>query len=156
GGVTNVDVPAATSGIYVARALMHYTIPLSAETTLVTRNPLSLAPVAAVRRLELRAGKLSAIDFFDLSPVARDSHSQFANAAIVNNGAYDYASDPLGYTYGLVAEYFDRAWALRAGELLVPLDPGAPRPTWDLARARSENVELELHVSLFNRPTELR
>ena len=48
---------------------------------------------------------MSTVDFFDLNSVGSDSHLQFMNWAIVNNGAYDYAADTRGYTYGLVAEY---------------------------------------------------
>ena len=40
---------------YVSRVMLHYTIPLSKETTEATRNPLSLASTVPVRRLELRA-----------------------------------------------------------------------------------------------------
>ena len=47
---------------------------------------------------------MSTVDFFDLNSVGSDSHLQFMNWAIVNNGAYDYAADTRGYTYGLVAE----------------------------------------------------
>ncbi len=122
-GFTNVDVvrnPTLGEDPYVARVMLHYTIPLSKETTEATRNPLSLASTVPVRRLELRVGKMSTVDFFDLNSVGSDSHLQFMNWAIVNNGAYDYAADTRGYTYGLVAEYYDKSWAARFGEMLMP------------------------------------
>jgi hypothetical protein len=100
--------------------MLHFTIPLSKETTEATRNPLSLASTVPVRRLELRVGKMSTVDFFDLNSIGSDSHLQFMNWAIVNNGAYDYAADTRGYSYGLVAEYFARSWAARFGEMLMP------------------------------------
>ena len=113
--------------------MLHYTIPLSRETTEATRNPLSLASTIPVRRLELRAGKISTADFFDLNSAGSDSHLQFMNWAAVNNGAYDYAADTRGYTYGLVAELYSKAWAARFGEMLMPTVANGIKLDWDLA-----------------------
>ncbi len=38
------------------------------------------------------------VDFFDNNSVGSDSHLQFTNWAIDNNGAYDYAANTRGYT----------------------------------------------------------
>ena len=149
-GFTNVDVvrnPTLPEAPYVSRVMLHYTIPLSKETTEATRNPLSLASTVPVRRLELRLGKMSTVDFFDLNAIGSDSHLQFMNWAIVNNGAYDYAADTRGYTYGLVAEYYDKAWAARFGETLMPTVANGIKLDWDLARARGENFEFEYHTA---------
>jgi high affinity Mn2+ porin len=151
-GFPNVDVvrnPTLSEEPYVSRVMLHYTIPLSKETTEATRNPLSLASTVPVRRLELRLGKMSTVDFFDLNSVGSDSHLQFMNWSIVNNGAYDYAADTRGYTYGLVAEYYDKAWAVRFGELLMPTVANGIRVDWDIARARGENFEVEYHTAFL-------
>ena len=114
-GFTNVDVvrnPTLGEQPYVSRVMLHYTVPLSRETTEGTRNPLALTSIVPVRRLEIRLGKMSTADFFDLNSVGSDSHLQFMNWALVNNGAYDYAADTRGYTYGLVFEYYARSWPL--------------------------------------------
>jgi hypothetical protein len=129
--------------------MLHYTIPLSTETTEATRNPLALASTVPVRRLELRGGKMSTVDFFDLNSVGSDSHLQFMNWALVNNGAYDYAADTRGYTYGLVAEYYDKVWAARFGEMLMPTVANGIQLDWNIARARGENYEFEYHPTLI-------
>jgi len=36
-------------------------------------------------------------DFFDMNDVGTDSHSQFLNWTVDNNGAYEYAADTRGY-----------------------------------------------------------
>ncbi len=151
-GFTNVDVvrnPTLGEAPYVSRVMLHYTIPLGKETTEATRNPLALASTVPVRRLELRLGKMSTVDFFDLNAIGSDSHLQFMNWAIVNNGAYDYAADTRGYTYGLVAEYYDKAWVARFGEMLMPTVANGIKLDWDLARARGENFEFEYHTALL-------
>jgi hypothetical protein len=159
-GFTNVDVvrnPTLSENPYFSRMLLHFTVPLSEETTEATRNPLSLAWTLPVRRLEIHAGKMSTVDFFDLNSVGSDSHLQFMNWAIVNNGAYDYAADTRGYTFGIVAEYFDRNWAFRFGEMLMPTTANGIDLDWNIARASAENFELEYRpVWLRKRSTVVR
>jgi hypothetical protein len=151
-GFTNVDVvrnPTLGEAPYVSRVMLHYTIPLSKETTEATRNPLSLASTVPVRRLEIRFGKMSTVDFFDLNSVGSDSHLQFMNWSLVNNGAYDYAADTRGYSYGLVMEYYAQSWAARFGEMLMPTVANGITLDWNLARARGENFEFESHPALL-------
>ena len=159
-GFTNVDVvrnPALGSAPYVARIMLHYVLPLSKDTVEVTRNPLSLAPVLPVRRLEFRAGKMSTADFFDVNAVGSDSHLQFMNWTLVNNGAYDYAADTRGYTYGLYIEYDDKWGAARFGEMLMPTIANGITLDWDIARAAAQNFELELHRTFIpKRPPVVR
>ena len=151
-GFSNVDVvrnPSLGEAPYIARVMLHYTIPLGKDITEATRNPLSLASIVPIRRLELRAGKMSTVDFFDLNSAGSDSHLQFMNWTTVNNGAFDYAADTRGYTYGLVAELYDEKWAARFGEMLMPTVANGIQLDWDLARARGENYEFEYHPTLL-------
>ena len=67
-----------------------------------------------------KARKKHGIEFFDVNAVGGDDHLQFLNWTDVNNGAYDYAADTRGYTYDVMLEYADRAWAVRFAEALMP------------------------------------
>ena len=79
------------------------------------------------------------------------------NWAADNNAAFDYAADTRGYTYGLLAEYYDRSFVLRYGEMLMPTVANGLDLDWDVGRARARNVELELHPNLFrNRASVVR
>lgn len=154
GGFTNLDVvrnPTLGTAPYVSRVMLHYTIPLGTEMTEATRNPFNLASSVPVRRLELRAGKMSTADLFDVNSVGSDSHLQFMNWTADNNGAYDYAADTRGYTYGLVAELTDRNWTLRFGEMLMPKIANGTHLDANLARARAENLEFEWRRSLIQK-----
>jgi high affinity Mn2+ porin len=146
-GVTNLDaVRNPTLGIapYIARAEIHKVFALSSEEENQGRNPTnSILTRMPVRRMELRAGKMSLADFFDVNPVGSDSHLQFLNWTADNNGSYDYAADTRGYTYAVMVEYEDRSWGLRFAEGLMPKVANGPDLDFNLARARSENVELE-------------
>ena len=150
-GFTNLDVvrnPSLSKAPYFARGMVRQIIPLSKETEEAQRGPFNLATSVPVRRLELRAGKFGTADFFDVNAVGSDSHYQFMNWTIDNNGAYDYAADTRGYTYGVMVEYYDRNWVFRFAEALMPKVANGIDLVWNLRRARAENFELELHPSI--------
>jgi hypothetical protein len=42
------------------------------------------------------------------------------NWSVDNDGAYDYAADTRGYTYGLIVEYDTPRWSVRGAEALMP------------------------------------
>ena len=146
-GFTNLDVvrnPTLGSAPYVARGLVRYTIALSAETEPGTPGPLALLHRLPVRRLSLAVGKLSLADFFDVNTAGSDSHLQFLNWTVDNNGAYDYAADTRGYTIGAVAEYRNWDWAVRWGEAVMPKVANGIDYDWHLSQAHGDNLEVEL------------
>jgi high affinity Mn2+ porin len=150
-GFTNVDVvrnPSLGSKPYLARLLIHQVIALSEKEEDAERTPTSILTKLPVRRLELRAGKMSLADYFDVNSVGSDSHLQFLNWTAVNNGAYDYAADTRGYTVAAMVEYQDHTWGVRFGEALMPKVANGPKLDYDLLRARSENIELEFRPEL--------
>jgi hypothetical protein len=159
-GFTNLDVvrnPSIGAAPYIARLMMEQIIPLSKEKMEVERTALSLPTQVPVRRLEMRLGKFALADFFDLNVGGTDSHYQFLNWVIDNNGAWDYAADTRGYTVGAILDYEDRNWGLRFAETLMPKVANGPNLDADVARARSENIELELRPKLLkNKDTTIR
>ena len=98
--------------------------------------------------LEIRAGRFSVADFFDVNSVGSDSHLQFMNWTVDNNGGYDYAADTRGYTYGILTEFWDRNYTVRFGETLMPKVANGLELDWNIARARAENLEWELRHRL--------
>jgi len=81
-GFTNLDVvrnPSLGSQPYIARLMFQQIIPLSDEKMEVERTALSLATQVPVRRLDIRFGKFSLADYFDLNVGGTDSHYQFLN-----------------------------------------------------------------------------
>jgi high affinity Mn2+ porin len=109
-GFFNLDVvrnPTLSKAPYMARLMIHRIIPLGGKMNPAERNPYSLFRELPERRLELRFGKMSLADFFDLNSYGTDSNFQFMNWTVDNNGAYDYAADTRGFTYAAMAEYHD-------------------------------------------------
>lgn len=153
-GFTNLDVvrnPRLSKAPYIARLMWHQVIPLSHTQIVAERNPLSLFSQLPDRRLEVRFGKFSMVDFFDFNRYGTDSNFQFMNWAIDNAGSYDYAADTRGFTFGAMVEYRDRRWALRFAEGLMPKVANGINLDADLGRAHSENIEVEWRGSVIPR-----
>jgi high affinity Mn2+ porin len=65
--------------------------------------------------LVVTAGKFSVVDIFDTNDYAHDPSKDFFNWALIDSGAFDYAADSWGYSYGGAAELSVDWWTLRAG-----------------------------------------
>jgi high affinity Mn2+ porin len=153
-GFFNLDVvrnPTLSKAPYVARLMWHQIIPLGDKKIAVQRSQFSLFRELPQRRLEVRFGKFSMADFFDLNTYGTDSNLQFMNWAVDNNGAYDYAADTRGFTFSALVEYHDRNYVLRFAEALMPKVANGIHLDADMSRARAENVEFELHGKVFGK-----
>lgn len=151
-GFTNLDVvrnPNLGSAPYLARGEIHQTIGLTRELVEADRDQFSLATQAPARRFEIRVGKMGANDFLDQNEVASDSHQQFLNWTVDDNGAWDYAADTRGYTVGGLVEYDDRNWSARYGIFAMPTVANGSTFDWAFSRAHGQNWEFELRHSFI-------
>ncbi len=151
-GFTNLDVvrnPSLGSAPYIARVQLHQTVGFSNTMVDQDRGPFALATKVPERRLEFHVGKMSMPDFVDINTIGSDSHLQFMNWTADNNGAWDYAADTRGYTYGIVSEYVDKGWSARYALALMPTVANGIDLDWNLRRASGQNVEFELRKSLL-------
>jgi high affinity Mn2+ porin len=146
-GAPNLDIvrnPLLSKLPYLGRGMFHTVIALSDDKVENARSFLSLFDELPRRRLELRIGKFSMPDFFDINSVGSDTHLQFLNWTTDNNGAYDYAADTRGYTVGLTADFEDRNWGFRFAEALMPKEANGIDLVWKPWQVHSENFEYEL------------
>jgi len=151
-GQTNLDVvrnPNLSSSPYLARGEIHQILGLTSEMTDQDRGPFALATKVPARRFEIRIGKMSLPDTFDINSVLTDSHLQFTNWTVDNNGAWDYAADTRGYTVGGVLEYDDKVWSARYGIAAMPVIANGIDLDWAFSRANGQNWEFELRKGLF-------
>ena len=162
-GYTDLDSVRTVSGLalskdpYLARLMLRQIIPLSDERVSAERDPLHLATSIRARRIEFRIGKMDIVDFFDLNSYGSDSHYQFLNWTVDNDGAYDYAANTRGYTDGAILEYDDHWFSARFGEMLMPKVANGIKLDADIARARAENLEFDFSGNrIAHRPGVLR
>jgi high affinity Mn2+ porin len=148
----NLDVvrnPSLSQGVYAARYFIHYTVPLTADRVEEEPNPFYLQESIPRQRIEFTMGKMSMVDFFDLNAVGSDSHLQFTNWAIDNNGAYDYAANTRGYTVAAMLSYAGPKFEARYAEALMPTVANGIDLEADLRTARADNLELEWKPQWF-------
>jgi high affinity Mn2+ porin len=151
-GNTNLDIvrnPFLSKEPYLARGMIHKVFALSGDKVENERSFLSLFDELPRRRLEIRFGKFSMPDFIDQNSVGSDTHFQFTNWTLDNNGAYDYAADTRGYTVGFLADYEDRNWGFRFVEALMPKVANGIDLVWKPWEAHAQNFEYELRHGLI-------
>jgi hypothetical protein len=136
------DMPHAQAP-YLARLMLRQIIPLTSEHDDADRDEFDLATSLPTRRIEFRAGKFDLGDFFDVNSYTSDSELQFLNWTTGANGAYDYAANSRGYTDAALVEYDNNGWAVRFAEALMPKTASGEYLDADIARARSENLEID-------------
>jgi high affinity Mn2+ porin len=151
-GDTDLDIvrnPLLSKAPYLARGMIHKIFALSKDKVESERTPLSLFDELPRRRLEVRFGKFTLPDFVDLNSVGSDTHFQFSNWSVDNNGAWDYAADTRGYTVGVMADYEDRNWGFRFVEGLMPKVANGIDLVWRPWQVHAENFEFELRHGLI-------
>jgi len=104
----------------IARLFIRQTIGLGGEQEDVPDSQLTLAGKQDVSRITFTLGRFSAGDIFDQNAYANDPRTQFMNWAFINNEAWDYPADSIGYDTGFAVEWNQPKWTLRYGFFQVP------------------------------------
>ena len=147
-GFPNLDaqrVPSAGGGAvhtYMSRFLLHYIVPLGGGMVANTPSNLELRSSLPARRIEFYFGKFSLADFFDHNAYANDDHSQFMNWTADQNGAWDFAANTPGYTYGAYAEFDDHNWSFRYAEVLMTREPNGSYLSLRIANSKAANAQV--------------
>ncbi len=77
-------------------------------------------------RLVLTIGKFGVGDVFDTNSYAHDPRGDFLNWSMVDGGAFDYAANAWGFTFGGAAEWYRKDWTVRAGLFDLSKIPNQP------------------------------
>ncbi len=131
------------------RYFIRQTLGLGGDAEQIGSGANQLAGSLDANRLTFTVGKYAVTDIFDDNRYAHDGRSGFMNWAIVDMGAFDYAADAWGYTYGATAELRRDWWTARAGLFQLSRVPNGEKIEPVLFRQFSQIVELEARHSLF-------
>ena len=107
-------------------------------------------------RITISLGKFSLADFFDDNSYSHDSRTEFMNWSLMDNGAWDYAANTRGYTWGGVVEFIKPGYAFRLASVLVPQKANAPILDGNVTKANSEVAEFEKKIKIKNQPGSIR
>jgi high affinity Mn2+ porin len=105
----------STPYVRLQRLFFRQTFDLGGESAPVASGANQLGGSHAADTLTLTAGKISVTDIFDANAYAHDPKIDFMNWSVIDSGAFDYAADAWGYSYGIAAEWMQDWWALRIG-----------------------------------------
>ncbi len=159
GGFTNGEIQRTegpTPTFYAARLFVRQTWGLGGGREAAESDANQLAGSVERRRLVLTVGKLSVQDLFDDNAYSHDPRTQFLNWSLMTYGAYDYAADARGYSWGFALEYFDDAWALRAGRFMMPKQTNGLALNPRIFASFGDQIELERSHTLAGQPGKLR
>ncbi len=139
-----------------SRLYLRQTFGFGGEQETLERGPNQLSGKADVSRLTVQVGKFAVLDVFDNNSYAKDPRKDFMNWSIWAPGAFDYAADRVGLTYGATAELNQKSWALRAGYFLMDAESNSNEFDMKLFRRGGYVAELEERYSLFGQPGKFR
>jgi len=100
-------------------------------------------------------GKYSIVDIFDTNKYAHDPRNDFLNWSIIDQGAFDYAANAWGFTYGGTAEWYQDWWAIRAGVFDLSQRPNSVALSNGFGQGQFV-TELEERHTLWDQPGKLK
>jgi hypothetical protein len=159
GGVTNGEIARTTGpnlSLYRARLFLRQTWDMGDVREAVESDANQLAGSVAKRRFVVTAGNLSATDIFDNNAYSDDPRTKFFNGALMTYGAYDYAADARGYTWGMALEWYYDEWAVRFGHFTQPEEPNGLPLDSAIFRHYGDQIEVEHAHEWFGQPGKLR
>jgi high affinity Mn2+ porin len=139
----------------VQRGFLRQTIDLGGGAEQLEPNLNQLGGSQTADRLVFTAGKLSVVDIFDNNRYAHDPRSDFLNWSIIDMGAFDYAANSWGYTYGGAAEWYQSWWTVRVGVFDLSLMPNSDKLSPGFAQGQLV-AELEERHQLWDQPGKLK
>ena len=159
GGFSNGEmarVTGPTPTLYRARLFLRQTWGLGGGQEAVESDMNQLAGSVDKRRIVLTAGNLSVLDIFDGNTYSHDPRTQFLNWALMTHGAYDYAADARGYSWGVAAEYYYDDWTVRVGRFIQPREPNQLSLDPRILKHYGDQIEFERRYELRAQPGAVR
>jgi high affinity Mn2+ porin len=139
GEIYRVDNPSPR--VFPARLFIRQHFALGEETEALASDQNQAACRVPRERLTVTIGKLSLTDVFDDNRYSHDARTQFLNWSLWSGGAWDYAADTRGYTWGIFAELHVPSWVLNFAAVMVPSSANGPSLDGNIGKAYSLNLE---------------
>ena len=141
--------------VVVQRGFLRQTIDLGGATEQLDPDLNQLRGTQTANRLVFTIGKYSVVDIFDTNKYAHDPRNDFFNWSIIDQGAFDYAANSWGYTYGGTAEWYQDWWTARAGVFDLSQAPNTVALSHGFRQGQFV-AELEERHSLRDQPGKLK
>ena len=159
GGVTNGEIQKVAGPnpeLYRARLFLRRTIGFGGGKQSIDEGFNQFSGEADKRHLVLTLGNFALNDIFDGNAYSHDPRSQFLNWSIMDYGAWDFAADSRGFTWGTVAELYYDDWVLRFGRVLMPAQSNGLPLNPHIFSSYGDNLEIEHAHEIGGEPGKLR
>ncbi len=146
GGLTNGELQktaGAKPKLYNARLFLRQSFGLGSEHENVESDFNQLAGSRNKNRVVVTIGNFAVSDIFDANSYAHDPRTQFLNWGLLTHGAYDFAADSRGYSWGGAVEYYDQDWVFRIGRFLQPRQSNGLPLDWRFFIHYGDQIEIE-------------
>jgi len=100
-------------------------------------------------------GKFSVVDIFDTNTYAHDPKADFLNWGMLDMGAFDYAAEAWGFTYGAAAEWTQGWWPPRQGVFSLSRKPNDKYLDPDFRQFQTVTEAEERH-QIFGQPGKVK
>jgi high affinity Mn2+ porin len=137
------------------RAFLRQVVSLGGERVSAEPSANQLADSKTTNNVTLTLGKFSVTDIFDSNAYAHDPRGDFLNWSIIDAGAFDYAADAWGFTYGAAAEWTRDAWTMRGGVFQLSKVPNGKIVNEDFSQYMLV-TELERRYQMYGRPGKVK
>ena len=141
--------------VLVQRGFLRQTIDLGGGTEKLDPDLNQLGGTQTANRLVFTIGKYSVVDIFDTNKYAHDPRNDFFNWSIIDQGAFDYAANSWGYTYGGAVEWYQDWWTARVGIFDLSQFPNSKALSRGFAQGQFVG-ELEERHNLWEQPGKLK
>jgi high affinity Mn2+ porin len=141
--------------VLVQRGFLRQTIDLGGETEKLEPDLNQLGGTQTANRLVFTIGKYSIVDIFDANTYAHDPRNDFLNWSIIDQGAFDYAANSWGFTYGGAAEWYQDWWTIRAGVFDLSQAPNTNALSHGFGQGQFV-AELEERHKVWDQPGKLK
>jgi high affinity Mn2+ porin len=148
-------IGANTPYFRIPRAFFRQVIPLGGKEEKVEGTANQLGGTGAADFVTLTAGKFSVTDIFDTNSYAHDPRADFLNWSLIDAGAFDYAADSWGFTYGAAAEWKHGGWTSRGGVFQLSSIPNGKVVAVDFSQYMLVG-EIERRYQWSGRPGKLK
>ena len=108
-------VGAADPYYRMPRAFIRQTFNLGGENIVLENAANQVGKAITSNNVIVTLGKFGVVDIFDTNTYAHDARGDFLNWSSLDAGAFDYAADAWGFTYGSAVEWSQDWWTLRSG-----------------------------------------
>jgi high affinity Mn2+ porin len=152
----NFRVGNSTPTPYVARVLLSQIIPLTQ--TRQTQNDAVNQLVAQIPTsyVKIVVGKYCLADYFDGNSFSHDPRTQHLNWSLMSAGAWDYAANTRGYTWGTMVGYYSPNFNLKYCAAMLPRQANGSEMDENIAQSLSHQIEAEWNYMIFQKIGALR